>query len=486
MSGDSQLKQRTAKGLLWGGIGNGTMQVLNLVFGIFLARMLTPADYGVVGALTIFSAIAGILSESGFILAIVNRQKVTDEDYNAVFWFSLFMSIAIYTILWFSAPLIARFYNQPEMIDLSRFIFIGFVVSALAASPTAYFFRNLQVKIRSSVQIIALLLSGLIGIYCAYIGLGYWAIAVQTVTYTSTNSLLLWIRCPWRPKLSINFSPLRDMLPFSIKQLVVSFFTQINNNIFAMLLGRFYNMRTTGFYTQGYKWTAMGYSTLNGMLNGVGQPVLRQTVDDSERMQRVFVKLLRFTCLVSFPAMFGLAIVAREFIVLTVSDIWLPSVEVIKILCISGAFIPLATLYGNLFNSSGHPGTYMWNTISLGIVQLICLCCTASLGLKTMLIFYVTINIAWLGIWQYNAYRLTGIKTLRVLGAIIPYLIITLAVMAVTMIATASINNLVISLIAKILLAVLLYALSIKLFIPQDFKEVIDYFRKKHQNDIIE
>ena len=253
-----------------------------------------------------------------------------------------------------------------------------------------------------------------------------------------------------------------------------------------MLLGRFYNMRTKGFYTQGYKWTAMGYSTLNGMLNGVGQTVLRQTVDDSERMQRVFVKLLRFTCLVSFPAMFGLAIVAREFIVLTVSDIWLPSVEVIKILCISGAFIPLATLYGNLFNSSGHPGTYMWNTISLGIVQLICLCCTASLGLKIMLIFYVTINIAWLGIWQYNAYRLTGIKTFRVLGAITPYLIITLAVMAVTMIATASINNLVISLIAKISLAILLYALSIKLFIPQDFKEVLDYFRKKHQNDIIE
>ncbi|MDE7368979.1 MAG: oligosaccharide flippase family protein [Muribaculaceae bacterium] len=199
--GDSQLKRRTAKGLLWGGIGNGTMQVLNLVFGIFLARMLTPADYGVVGALTIFSAIAGILSESGFILAIVNRQKVTDEDYNAVFWFSLFMSLAIYTTLWISAPLIARFYNQPEMTKLSRFIFIGFVVSALAASPTAYFFRNLQVKIRSSIQIIALLLSGLIGIYCAYIGLGYWAIAVQTVTYTSTNSFLLWIRCPWRPKL---------------------------------------------------------------------------------------------------------------------------------------------------------------------------------------------------------------------------------------------------------------------------------------------
>ena len=253
-----------------------------------------------------------------------------------------------------------------------------------------------------------------------------------------------------------------------------------------MLLGRFYNMRTTGFYTQGYKWTAMGYSTLNGMLNGVGQPVLRQTVNDPERMQRIFLKLMRFTCLVSFPAMFGLAIVAREFIILTVSDIWLPSVDVIQILCISGAFIPLATLYGNLFNSSGHPGTYMWNTISLGIVQLVCLCCTASLGLKIMLIFYVTINIAWIGIWQYCAYRLTGIKTFRVLGATTPYLFITLAVMAITMAVTASIYNIIISLIAKISLAVLLYAIAIKLFIPQDFKEVLDYFKKKKRAENID
>lgn len=155
------LKSKTAKGLLWGGIGNGAMQVLNLLFGVFLARLLSPGDYGIVGSLTIFSALAGIFSESGFILAIVNKRVVNNDDFNAVFWFNLGMSISIYTILWFAAPLIARFYSQPEMTSLSRFIFLGFVASALSATPTAWFFRHLEVKTRSTVQICALLISGI-------------------------------------------------------------------------------------------------------------------------------------------------------------------------------------------------------------------------------------------------------------------------------------------------------------------------------------
>ncbi|MDE7388539.1 MAG: lipopolysaccharide biosynthesis protein [Muribaculaceae bacterium] len=476
---DSQLKQKTARGLLWGGLGNGAMQVLNLVFGIFLSRLLSPADYGVVGALTIFSAVAGILSESGFILAIVNRRKVTDDDYNAVFWFNVAMSLTIYLLLWVCAPLIARFYGQPEMVALARFIFIGFVVSALAATPTAYFFRNLQVKVRSSIQITALLLSGLVGVGCAYAGLGYWAIAIQTVIYTSANSLMLWIRCPWRPTLSLRMEPLRDMLPFSIKQLVVSFFTQVNNNIFSLLLGRFYGMRITGFYTQGYKWTAMGYGTLNGMLNGVGQPVLRQTVDDPERLHRVFRKLLRFTCLVSFPAMFGLAIVAREFIVLTVTEKWLPSVAVMQILCIGGAFMPLATLYGNLFNSIGRPAVYMWNTIALGLVQLGCLCATASFGLTVMLTVYVVVNLAWLAVWQYFARRFAGIRFRRVMADVAPYLLIAGSVMVMTMAVTAGIENLIFSLVAKIALAVALYALAIRLLLPHEFSEAVEFIRQR-------
>ena len=142
---EASLKEKTAKGLFWGGIGNGAMQLLNLVFGIFLARLLSTTDYGMVAVLTIFSAMAGIFSESGFILALVNKKEVKHEDYNSVFWFNISIGASLYLILFLCAPFIADFYHTPELTRLARFQFLSFFIGSFGTAPTAYFFRNLMV-----------------------------------------------------------------------------------------------------------------------------------------------------------------------------------------------------------------------------------------------------------------------------------------------------------------------------------------------------
>lgn len=476
---ESGLKQRTARGLLWGGIGNGALQLLNLVFGLFLARLLSPSDYGIVGALTIFSATAGLLCESGFILAIVNKRTISDDDYNAVFWFNVVAAIILYTILFLSAPLISRFYNTPEMTDLPRLLFLSFLVGGLGTAPAAYFFRNMMVKQRSQIQIVAILISGIVGVICAYNGLGYWSIAIQTVLYSGLNSLLMWIICPWRPSLSFNGGALRSMLPFSVKQLITSLFTVVNNNVFAVLLGRFYGMRVTGFYTQGNKWTTMGYSTLTGMINSVGQPVFRETADDTERLRNVFRKMLRFTAFISFPAMLGLGIIATELITITITDKWLASVSVMQILCVWGAFMPIGVLYGNLFNSLGRPNIYMWNTIALGCIQIITLLVTYRFGLNIMLIVYTTINILWLLVWQHFANKHIGLRLADVIKDISPYVLLSVVVMATALALTSFIGNAVISLTAKILIAAGLYTLTLRCFNSTVFRESINYLLHK-------
>lgn len=475
---DSGLKQKTAKGLLWGGIGSGSMQLLNLFFGIFLSRLLSPADYGVVGALTIFSAMAGLFAESGFTLAIVNKKTISHDDYNAVFWFNIVAGLVLYGLLFALAPLIAAFYHQPEMVPLARFLFLGFLFGAIATAPSAYFFRNLNVKLRSQIQICAILLSGIVGVCCAASGCGYWGIAAQTVTYSGCNCLMLWARSPWRPTLSFRMAPLREMLPFSTKQLVTSLFTHINNNFFSVLLGRFYGMKPTGYYTQGSKWTTMGYTTISGMLNSVAQPVFREASDDSERLCRVFMKMLRFTSFVCFPAMFGLAIVARELIVLTVTAKWLPCVPVMQILCVWGAFMPVATLYGNLFNSIGRPNIYMWNTIALGLMQLVCVLLSYPYGLEVMLEVYAGINVAWLFVWHYFARKHIGLSLAGVLKSIMPYIAVSLLVMAATVAATARIADPLLSLPAKILMAAALYGLLMWRLKSVVFRESIGYLTK--------
>lgn len=476
---EGPLKNRTAKGLLWGGIGNGMLQLLNLVFGIFLARLLSPSDYGVIGALTIFSATAGIFAESGFTLAIVNKKQITDDDYNAVFWFNIIASAAFYLLLFFLAPPIADFYRTPEMVPLARFLFLGFVFGGIATTPTAYFFRNLRVKERSQIQITAIIVSGTAGVICAFYGWGYWGLALQTVLYSGTNALLLWIRCPWRPALSFKTRVLTSMLPFSTKQLLTSLFTHINNNIFSVLLGRFYGMRLTGYFTQGNKWTTMGYSTLTGMINSVGQPVFRETSDDLERMQRVFHKMLRFTAFISFPAMFGLCIVARELITITITDKWLNAVPVMHILCIWGAFMPVSVLYGNLFNSLGRPNIYMWNTIGVGLLQLVTVLISYRFGLETMLIIYTTINILWLFVWQHFAHKHVGIRLRDVIKDILPYPIISGGIMGFVLLITAGIASPWMSAAVKATVAVALYILTLRKLDSVVFSECVNFLFKR-------
>ncbi|MCD8309885.1 MAG: lipopolysaccharide biosynthesis protein [Prevotellaceae bacterium] len=483
MGDTPSLKQKTAKGLLWGGIGSGVLQLMNLVFGVFLARLLSSTDYGMVAVLTIFSATAGIFCESGFILALVNKKQVTRDDYNAVFWFNICMGALLYALLYAAAPLIARFYHTPALSRLARFLFLGFFIGSFGTAPTAYFFRNLMVKQRSLIQIAAIILSGVAGVTCAYRGWGYWGIATQSVLYITANVVLLWLFSPWHPTLSFRMQPLRELLPFSSKQFFTTLFTHINNNIFSALLGRFYTIREAGFYSQGSKWTVMGYSTIFGMVNSVGQPVFREASEEMERLQHIFRKLMRFTAFVSFPAMLGLGVISEELIAIAITDKWLPCVPVMQVLCVWGAFMPLSTLYANLMNSLGHPNVYMWNTIALGVLQLLCIWLSYPYGLQVMLKVYTAVNILWLLVWHWFAHKYIRLRLLDTLRDIAPYLIVSIAVIALAAWVAKPLAARWLSLLVKVAVAAALYALVMWRLKSVVFHESVQYLLGRRKFD---
>ena len=304
------LKEKTANGLLWGGISNGAQQALNLLFGIFLARLLSPADYGMVGMLTIFSLIATSLQESGFISGLNQKRDVGSADYNAVFWFNVLCSLAVYALLFFGAPLIAAWYKQPVLVPLSRLSFLSFFIASFGTAPRAWLFRNMRVKQTAFITMVSLTVSGVTGVVLAWNGFAYWGIAVQTLVYCFFVTAGSWVCAGWHPSFCIDLRPLRGMLAFSTKLLATNIFTTVNNNIFSLFFGRFYGERTVGFYNQANKWTSMGYTILTGMIWSVAQPLFARLKDDApERLEAVFRKMMRFACFVSFPALFGLGII---------------------------------------------------------------------------------------------------------------------------------------------------------------------------------
>ena len=454
---EQSLKDKTAKGLFWGGVSNGVQQLLNLLFGIFLARLLTPADYGMVGMLTVFSALASILQEGGFISALTNRKKTEHKDYNAVFWFSLLMGTSLYTLLYICAPFIADFYQQPQLTSLARLSFLSFLISSTNVAPRAFLFKQLRTKENAIISFCSLTISGIIGIVLAYKGFAYWGIAIQTIAFTTGTTILSYYFSGWKPSLHIDFTPIKEMIGYSSKLIVTHTFQIINNNLFSILLGKFYNEKEVGYFNQANKWSTMGYTTINGMLSSVAQPVLSTLSDDKKRQLNALRKMLRFTAFVSFPAMFGLSFTSQELIVLAVTDKWLPSANIMQILCIGGAFIPFSGLFSQLMLSRGHSSIYMWNTIALSLSQLFGAYLLYPYGITPMLYAFISINMGWTFVWLHFIQKEIKLSLPNFLKDISPYLLLSIACIFACSFITEPIENVGLRLIGKISIVGLFY-----------------------------
>ena len=480
----NELKHAVAKGFLWGGMSNVICQLLGLLFGIYLARILGPDDYGPIGMLAIFSAIAGSLQDSGFVAAIANRKQVGHDDYNAVFWFNILISLFMYAVLYMCAPLIASFFNQPVLVGLSRYNFLGFVVAGFGIAPSAYLFRELKVKEKSIALILSITISGLVGVVMALNGFSYWGIATQSIMYVLVRTVVCWYFTPWHPSFKVNFYPLRYLFAFSYRLLITNIFQRFNWNIFSFILGKFYTRTDVGNYTKSAEWFNMGGEVVNGMVNAVAQPVLAKVVDDSERQLRVFRKMLRFTAFVAFPLMLGMSLVAKELIVVVITDKWIESARMLQILAVWGAFMPLQSMLTNLLVSRGRSVVFMWCTIVQGLLTLSMLLLMKDYGIKAMLVAYCIFNVAWLFVWQHFVKKEISLSFAMFIGDALPYFVLSAAVMVVTSIVTGSIVNIYMLLAAKIAVAVVLYILAAWVMRSRELDEIVTFlFKRKIQEE---
>ena len=474
------LKEKTAKGLFWGGVNNGVQQLLGLAFGIILGRLLDPSDYGMTAMLAVFSVIANELQSSGFKTGLINLEKPQHEDYNAVFWFNILAGAVIYVVLWFSAPLIADFYGQPALIPLSRYMFLGFVFSSFGIAQSAYLTKQMQIKRIAQCGMTATLSSSIMGVILAALGFGYWALATQYLMYIAVNTLLLWWFSEWRPTFNCQlFLPLKKIFPFSFRIMLSAIFTQLNNNVMNLLLGHYYGKTNTGHYNQAYQWSSKCFLLVGNMLRQVDQTVLVGLRDERERQLAVLRKMMRFTAFISFPLLFCLALVSHEFIVLAIGEKWAFAASLLPLLCLSGAFMPLSTLLTDSVISQHRSDIYLWSTVVLGVLQIVMMVALWRQGIVVMVWAYTLLNIIWVFVWHFFVRRLTGYRLLSFLKDIVPFALAAAGVMLITYFATQAISVLWLKLLCRVAISTLLYYAVMRVAGTVILKEVIAFFKKK-------
>ncbi|MCC8071908.1 MAG: lipopolysaccharide biosynthesis protein [Bacteroidales bacterium] len=348
------MKLRVARTLKWNVVDKVSTQVLYAVTGIILARLLSQADFGLVGALLVFQAFASLFVDSGFSYALIQRKAPTQEDYSTVLWFNVGMAVAIYLLLWVGAPLIAWCYQGDErLIPLSRVMFLTFILNATAIVQTNRLMKRMEVKMIAVSNSLGLAVGALVGIWLAMTGYGAWAIVWQSVALSGTKSAVLWLTGGWRPSWRFSWPALKSFGRVGMGVMGSSALNTLFQNIYSFFIGNRVGMVALGYYTQADKWSKMGISSLSAILTSSFLPVLSQYQDDRERFASSTAKMNRSTAYLLFPAVGMLVVMATPIFHALFGEKWDASIALFQLLLLRGIFTVLSGLYTNYILSKG-------------------------------------------------------------------------------------------------------------------------------------
>ena len=377
--------------MAWNFLENVLLKGVSLILGIILARKLSPSDYGLIGMLSIFIALSNVFINSGFSKALIQKKKCEQEDYSTVFVVNVVVSIALYVILFFCAPLIADFYGEPILVSLTRVVSINLVIGSVNIVQRAQLTSKVDFKSLALINVTASVISGAIGVTLAYCGWGVWALVGQTLSSTVVNIVMFPFFSKWKISFRFSIDSFRRLFAFGSKLLATETVSILVDNISTFCIGRFYKKEQLGFYTKAQKFPEVIYATIYGVLGNVTFPVMSHLQDDRENLVSLYRRSLYYTALVVFPIMVLCAILAKPMVSVLLTDKWLGCVGMMQWFFISRMFTPLSALNLNVLNAIGRSDLFMKVDFSKVPIKLIILAITIPISVEAIVIgFFAT------------------------------------------------------------------------------------------------
>ncbi|WP_417532448.1 lipopolysaccharide biosynthesis protein [Marinobacter lipolyticus] len=354
------LKQKAVRAMSWSIADKLINQIGNFFIMAYLARLLGPESFGLIGMLAIFIAISQSLINSGFSQALVQRSKyATERDFSTVFLINLALSVLLYVALYAFAPWISDFYDEERLTDISRVLFLVLIINAFSVVVNARLAIKLDFRSTAVANTVSTLFGAAIGLYYGNQGYEHWALVIMTLVKASVNVLMVWWFCGWVPQLVFCMDSCRRLFGFGSKLLVAGLIAQVVNNLYVLLTGRYFNATQVGYLTQATSLTDRISGFLSSVLHGVTYPVMTSVNDDRDRMVAIYKQLIEASMLVTLPAMAGFATIADPFVRLFLGKEWLPIVPVITILCFARIITPISVINLGVLNAIGRSDLFL-------------------------------------------------------------------------------------------------------------------------------
>lgn len=476
------LKEKSIKGVSWSFVEQILTRGVNFVVGIILARLLSPNDYGLIGMLAVFLAISQLFIDGGLASALIREKDASDKDYSTVFIINVSLSLLFYGILFFTAPVIARFYAQPLLESLLRVMALSFVVGAVTSVHGVVLTKRVDFKTKSIISFLASVISGSIGIFCAVKGMGPWALVAQALASAVTVTLLTLLFLRWMPALAFSTASFKRLFSYSSKLLGASLIGTIYYNAYPMVIGKKFSAGDVGLFSRANQFPSVVNDTLIGTFNRVAFPVLSRIQDDDQRLLEVFEKYVKVFCFIGFPALMGLFGCSRPLVSLLLTDKWIDCVPLMQLLCISLLPNGIIILSQNLMYVKGRSDLLLRVEFFKKTLMSVILFVSMFFGLKAMCLGIIVNSWIDFAFCAYCTKKVLGYRLGQHLRSVAGYFFCSLIVLAEALLVSHYVANNLLSILLSVVVCAASYLLIAKgmdFYAFNEAKELFLRFTKK-------
>lgn len=476
----TSLKQQTFSGVIWSSIERFSVQGIQFILSLIIARQLLPSDYGLIAILNIFMAIANCFVNSGFSSALIQKQNRTNNDFSTVFYFNIIVGIIMYLILLNSAPYIASFYEQPILKIIIIWVGLNIIINSFTTVQNAILAINLNFRKQTLISLTAVTISGIIAIYMAFNNYGVWTLVIQGLLNSCINALLLWIGSNWQPQFTFSISSFKELFSFGSKLLISSLLHTLYTNLYTLIIGKVFQPKELGLYSKAYSLSQYPSTNITGILNRVLFPVLCRIQNNDEKLTEKFYLSIKLTSFIVFPLMIGLATISEPFIRLVLTEKWITIVPFLQILCLAYMWDPIMNMTANLLNVKHRSDYALTAEIIKKVFAIIILFITLPFGIKVMcwgLLIYSLFDLIIISLFTRKI--LPKVTFYNHLKNLLPSLLQSAIMGGVIMLIINLITNTWIQLICGILIGIIIYLILSTIFCKNEINYLLQLIKKK-------
>lgn len=475
--GEQTLKRQTFNGILWRVFEVGGTQAVQLLISVVLARLILPEQFAVIAMLSIFLAVANQFINSGFPTALMRKNDRTQLDCSTVFYFNIVIAIISYIILYFGAPLVARFYNIQQLTPVLRVTSITLIIGATAGVHRTILAARMDFKSLAKYNFFSLVISGCVGMYLAYKGFQVWALVAQSVVSTTLNTLFLWFVTKWRPSWAFSWDSFKDFFSFGSKLLASGLLDTVYTNIYSVVIGKVFPPADLAFYNRAVGLKNLGASTPTNVLQSVTFPALCKVQGDDESLRSAYRRILQVSAFVIFPIALGIGSISYPLINVLYTKVWIYAASLLQIIVFAGMWYPIHAINLNLLQVKGRSDLFFRLEIIKKIYGVAILCITVPLGLKAMCYGSIVSSIISLIINTHYTGKLLNLGFFTQMKDLFPSLILSCFMFVVCKLLSSALGDGIISLGISLCAGIIIYAGGAHIFKLKEF-ELLKTIRK--------